>query len=142
MAWGSVTAQVFSLASVFGSAKRSGAPTTLYFALLYAASPASALGDEPTIGTGSYARVSKTNDDALWTINTGDATMTNAVSVTWPLSTAAWTEPTLNQWAAFDAATAGTCWAFGELTTTVDVSVAGRVPVAAVGAFDVIQLAV
>lgn len=142
MAWGSVVAQTFSLASVFGSAKRSGAPITLYFALLYEASdPTSILGTEPTIGVGSYARVAITNNDALWTINTGDATMTNAVEISWPLSTAAWDVPNLNQWGVFDAATGGTCWAFDELTNGIAADAAGRRPVAPIGAFDIAQLA-
>lgn len=141
MAWGSLTARSFMLASVFGSSKRAGAPVTLYFALLYHATlPATTLGTEPTIGTGAYARVSKTNDDALWTIT--NELITNDVAITWPISSAAWTQTSCNQWAVFDAATAGTCWAFGALTTAVAVTVAGRRPNLAAGALDLTQNAV
>jgi hypothetical protein len=142
MAYGSVTAQSFALASIFGSSKRAGAPTTLYFALTYeAADPTGTLGAEPAIGTGGYARVPITNDDALWSINTGNATMTNLVVVSWPISTAAWTVTTVNQWAVFDAASGGDCWAFDQLTNDVTVDVAGRRPVGPIGGFDIIQLA-
>jgi hypothetical protein len=141
MAWGSVTARSFLLASVFGSAKRAGAPATLYFALTYeATSPDTVLGAEPTIGTGSYARVAITNDDALWTITNELAT--NDVAIGWPLSTAAWSLASCNQWAVFDASTAGTCWAFGELDAAVAVTVAGRTPTLAAGALDLTQNAV
>lgn len=134
MAYGSITARSFVLASLFGSAKRSGAPATLYFALLYTATPGT-LGTEAT--GGSYARIAKTNDDALWTIT--NEVMTTDVEVRWPTSTASWNASPLNQWAVFDASTAGTCWAFDALTVPIDVSVANRTPVQAAGDLVVTQ---
>jgi hypothetical protein len=139
VAWGSVTAQTFVLESVFTSTKRSGAPTTCYFALLYSAAPITTLGTEPTIGSNAYARVGITNDDSLFTITSG--AMTNDVEVRWPMSTGLWYASPLNQWAIYDAATAGTCWAFGELTAAIDVSVANRTPVLAAGDLDLTQAA-
>lgn len=138
MPYGAIAVRSFLLASVFGSAKRTGAPTTLYFALLrHATTPATVLGTEAT--GGSYARVGITNNDSLWTIT--NETVTTDVAITWPVSTASWNASALNQWAAFDASTAGVCWAFGALTDTIDVSVANRLPVAAAGALVLTQAA-
>ena len=140
MPYGAVSVRSFVLASLFGSSKRSGAPSSLYFALLrHATDPDTILGTEPTIGVNSYARVSAVNNDALWTIT--DEEMVNDVTITWPVSTGSWNASPLNQWAAFDASTAGVCWAFGELTDDLDISVAGRVPSAAPGALVLTQAA-
>ena len=141
MPWGSTTTLTFVLASIFGSSKRSGAPVTLYFGLGYGAVPHGVLGTEVTIGVGSYARVAKTNDDALWTITDDD--ITNDVEIRWPISTAAWNETqALNQITLWDASTAGTCWAFGELLDAIDMTTTGRGAVVVAGALDMTQLAV
>lgn len=139
MAWGSLTVRSFVLGSILGSSKRTGAPATLYFGLLYAAAPTTTLGTETAIGTNSYARVAITNDDSLWTIVDGVAT--NDVEIRWPASTGAWNASPLNQWAIYDAASAGNCWGFGGLTTAIDVTVANRLPVAAIGALTLNQAA-
>lgn len=129
MPYGSITARNFVLASWLGSSKRSGAPTTLYFALLSAATPETVLGVE---GSGNgYARVAKVNDDALWDIT--DETAVTAVEVQWPMSTGEWYDVEMTQWAVYDASTAGNCWAFGALGGSLDMTVANRVPVAAAG---------
>lgn len=137
MPWGTTTVRGFILASVFGSAKRAGAPATCYFALAYHATPTLILGTEATIGTGAYARVGIVNDDVLWTITA--ETGTNDVEVRWALASAPYSPTALNQWAIFDAATAGNCWAFGALALDLDISVAGRQPVAPAGAIDLTQ---
>lgn len=139
MPYGDVSIQSFVLAALFGSNKHPDAPDTLYFALLRQTtfSPSDTLGTEPTIGVGSYARVSKANTDALWTIT--DETITTDVEVRWPVSTASWDSVALNQWAIFDAATAGVCWAFDALSANLTVSTAGREPVAAAGALTLFQ---
>lgn len=133
--YGSLTARNFVLASWLGSSKRSGAPSTNYFALLYSATADTTLGTEAT--GGSYARVGILNTDSLWSI--ASAVATTLVAVTWPVSTASWNSNPLNQWAIYDASTSGTCWAFGELAATINVTVAGRLPTAIAGALTVTQ---
>lgn len=130
MPYGSVTAQTFALASILGSSKRTGAPVTCYFALTNG-------GVEPTIGVGGYARIGITNDDALWTITTDTAV--NDVEIRWSVLTAPWSETTVDEWAIYDAATAGVCWVTGTLTTPMEPSVAGRQPVIPAGFLDVVQ---
>lgn len=139
MPYGSLTARSFALASIFGSDKRSGAPTTCYFALGYGFS-STVFGTEPTIGDGGYARVGILNDNSLWTITS--ETITNDVEIRWPLMSAAWTGATgVNQWAIYDAATAGTCWAFGNTSTSLDTSAAGRQVIIPPGDLDLTQAA-
>lgn len=130
MPYGSVTARNFVLASWLGSDKRTGAPATLYFALLYEDDdPTTILGTEAT--GGSYARVGILNNNSLWTIT--DENAVTDVDVDWGVATAAWNAQPLNQWAVYDASTAGNCWAFGELIDPLDVTVGNRHPVAFAG---------
>lgn len=136
MPYGTATARDFILGSWLGSSKRSGAPTSLYFALLYSATPDTVLGTEAT--GGSYARVTEVNNDALWD-DAVPGERTTLVDVVWPVSTASWNASPLNQWAVYDAATAGNCWAFGELTNPISVTVAARLPVAPAGAVTITQ---
>lgn len=135
MAYGSVTARAHVLASWLGSGKASGAPTTLYFALVYCATPLTTLGTEAT--GGSYARVGKLNTDSLW--NLVDEVATTLQDVIWPVATASWNASPLNQWAVYDTSTSGTCWAFGELDNPIDVTAAGRLPTAVAGAITITQ---
>lgn len=143
MAWGSATALTFVLESVFTDTKRTGAPATLYVALLRWTTGGTiddTLGTEPS-STGNYARVALSNSSANWTVS--GAVFTNDVEIRWPTATAQYSiTGALNQIALYDAASAGTCWAFCELTTTITVTGSGDTPVIAAGDVDFTQLAV
>lgn len=142
MPYGSVTAREFVLGSILGSARRSGAPATLYAALLRQATPgdvATVLGTEPD-SSGNYARVAIANEDAFWTITGADAT--NDVEIRWPAATGLWsiTDP-MNQLALYDNTSGGTCWLWVPMGTTVTVTGAGDQPVVPAGSLDLTQVA-
>lgn len=142
MPYGSTTSRAFLLASILGSAKRAGAPGTLYASLHRQATPgdvATVLGTEPD-STGNYARVAFTNDDAFWTL-TGVAE-TNDVEIRWPLSTGLWSiTSALNQMALWDNTAGGNCWLWLPLTSAITVTGAGDQPVIPAGELDLTQAA-
>lgn len=148
MPYGSVTAETFVLASVFGSSKRSGAPATCYIGVAYQSSSLDievTLGTAPAIGTGGYARVAFDNTDTNWGVASG--AVTNNTEIRFPVSTAAWSQSPVNQWAIFDAASAGTCWAFGgfyddsDAVMSVPMDAAGRTLVIPAGNMTLTQAA-
>jgi len=143
MPYGSTTARAFMLASLLGSAKRAGAPGTLYAALCRQATPgdvSTVLGTEPD-STGDYARVAFTNDDAFWTLD-GAGLGTNDVELRWPLATGLYSiTGALNQLALYDNTTGGTCWLWVPLSTTITVTGAGDQPVIGPGSLDLTQVA-
>lgn len=135
MPWGSDVVRLLSFKAVFGSSKITGAPATLYVALLrHATLPATTLGTEPD-STGNYARVAVSNVDAEWTYSANGGSNTDEIR--WPAATALYniTDP-LNQWALYDNSAGGALIAFGELTTPITVTGAGDQPVIPAGDLD------
>lgn len=133
MPWGNAAARLRAFKANFGSSRLTGAPATVYIALAReATNPATVLGTEPD-SSGDYARVAVSNVDAEWTFSTTGAANTNEIR--YPVATGLYsiTDP-LNQWIAYDNSAGGTVLAFGELTTTIDVTGAGDQPVIAAGA--------
>lgn len=132
MPYGSDAVRLRAFKGNFGSSKITGAPATLYVALLrHATTPATVLGTEPD-STGDYARVAFTNDDTEWTYSANGGSNTNEIR--WPSASGLYsiTDP-LNQWALYDNNSGGALIAFGELTTTITVTGAGDVPVIPAG---------
>lgn len=113
-----------------GTSRLTGAPATVYIALLRQATGGQenvTLGTEPT-STGGYARVAVSNVDAQWTFGTVDVKNTNEIR--WPIASAQYSiTAALNQWAIYDNSSGGACLAFGQLTTTITVTGANDVPV-------------
>lgn len=142
MPYGSTTSRAFVLASILGSAKRAGAPGTLYASLHRQATAgdlSTVLGTEPD-ATGDYARVAFTNDDAFWTLTGVGAT--NDVELRWPLSTGLYSiTGALNQIALWDNTAGGTCWLWLPLSQTITVTGAGDQPVIPAGALNPTQVA-
>lgn len=139
MPYGSAAARLNAFKGNFGTDRVASAPATLYTALRRSATPATVLGAEPD-STGGYARVAVSNVDASWTFTaTGGS---NAAEIRWPAATAQYsiTDP-LNQWVLMDNAAGGAVIAFGELTTTIDVTGANDVPVIPAGAMVLDQAA-
>ncbi len=114
---------------VFGAVAYSW-PATVYIGVSTVANStanvdATVAAGEPTIGTGSYARIVVTNN----TTNFPTATGTNPtlsklhVSFSFAASSAAWTSgaSALESWMAFDAATAGNMLWNGPLVPATDV---------------------
>lgn len=133
MPYGSNAVRLRAFKANFGTSRLSGAPATLYVALLrHASDPANTLGTEPS-ATGGYARVAVTNDDAAWTFTTTGGN--NAAEVRFPAASGVYsiTDP-LNQWALYDNNSGGNLIAFGQLTSTITVSGAGDQPVIPAGA--------
>lgn len=127
MPYGSNAVRLRAFKGNFGSLKVTGAPTTLYVALLrHATTPATVLGTEPD-STGAYARVAFTNDDSEWTYTADGGYNTNERR--WPLTSGIYsiTDP-LNQWAFYDNSSGGNLIAFGALTTTITVTGANDQP--------------
>lgn len=135
MPYGSDAPRLRALKANFGTSRLTGAPAILYVCLRrHATDPATVLGTEPD-STGGYARVAVDNLDASFTFTaTG---LSNAAEIRWPAATAEYsiTDP-LNQWVITDnsALGSGEIIAFGALTTPIDVTGAGDVPVIAAGA--------
>lgn len=132
MPWGSDAVRLLSFKGVFGDLKISGAPATLYFALLHhATDPDTVLGTEPD-STGGYTRVAVSNVDSEWTFGANGGSNTDEIR--WPSSTGLYsiTDP-LNQWAIYDSNSGGNLIAFGELEDTITVSGAGDQPVIPAG---------
>lgn len=128
MPYGNDAARLRALKANFGTDRATGAPATLYVALLRQASgPGTTLGTEPT-GDGAYARVAIANTDSTWTF--GAASLGNTSEIRWPTATGLYSiTAALNQWALYDASSGGTCLAFGELTSTITVTGSGDTPV-------------
>lgn len=127
-----------ALKANFGSSKLTGAPGTVYLALLREAStPATVLGSEPS-GTGGYARVAIPNIDSEWTF--GSTSLSNTDEIRFPTATGVYSiiDP-LNQWALYDNNSGGTCLCFGELTSTITVTGSGDVPVIPAGQLSVTE---
>ena len=121
-------ARTTSLRAHFGTNHHANALATMYFAL-FRGYPGQG-GSEPVIGTGGYARVALANTDASWgTISTGQFTISNAVAIVWPVTTALYsvTVP-MDFWAVLDAASAGNLWYYGPLTTPIQVTAVGDTP--------------
>lgn len=138
MAYGSgIPARNCRLRSEFGADRHSTLSLpTLHFAL-YRGVPGSG-GVEPD-NTGNYGREAIANDGTLWgTILSTAVSITNAIDITWPVSTAAYsiTDP-LNHWAIHDAASGGVRWYWGELTTPIVVDASGDVPRIVAGALTI-----
>jgi hypothetical protein len=127
-------ARGLSLRSNFGSLRNTGAGAlgTLYFALSRGRPGYG--GVEPTIGTGGYARVAKTNDDTIFgTISSTTTTITNngtSGAIIWPvIGAGGWSVITpLDFWAVYDAATAGNLWYYGPLTMPITATNSGDTP--------------
>lgn len=116
----------------FGSSKVTGAPGTIYVALLRnPTDPATVLGTEPD-GSGSYGRFAISNIDAEWTY--GAVSVSNTNEMRFPTATGLYsiTDP-LNQWALYDNSAGGTLLVFGQLTSTITITGAGDVPVIPAG---------
>lgn len=142
MPYGNDAARLLALKANFGSSKLTGAPATVYVALLRQATAGQenvTLGTEPD-STGGYARVAVSNVDTSWTF--GTVSLSNTGEIRFPTATAEYniTDP-LNQWALYDNSAGGTCLAFGPLTTTIDVTGANDVPVIPAGALVLTQAA-
>lgn len=140
MPFGSTAPRLRAFKANFGSSRLTGAPAILYVNLRrHATDPATVLGTEPD-STGGYARVAMNNNDADWTFTTTGGS--NAAEIRWPAATAEYsiTDP-LNQWVLTDnsAIGSGEIIAFGALSTPIDVTGAGDVPVIAAGDLDLDQ---
>ena len=121
-------ARGLSLRAHFGGNKHPSALGTHYFAL-FKNHPLEG-GIEPTAGTGGYGRATAANTAKLWgSPNIGDTQVANAAAVVWPAATGLWsiTDP-LTHWGIYDAATAGTLWYIGKLSTTIVVAQSGDQP--------------
>ncbi len=127
MPYGDDTARLRALKANLGSSRLTGAPGTVYVALLRSTTPASVVGSEPD-STGNYARVAIANTDSEWTFGTSSARNTNEIR--FPAATGLYsiTDP-LNQWALYDNNSGGGILIFGALNTGVNVTGAGDVPV-------------
>lgn len=135
MPLGSNAVRLLTFKSLFGSSRITGAPATIYFALLrHASTPGTTLGTEPT-SAGDYARVAVSNVDAQWTFSANGGENTNEIR--WPVASAVYsiTDP-LNQWAIYDNNSGGNLIAFGALSTTITVTGAGDQPVIPAGSLD------
>jgi hypothetical protein len=92
---------------------------------------------EPTIGTGAYARVSITNSTANWNTSSGldPATVTNKTAITFPTATASW--GTVAGFLISDSLSSTTnMWAFGMLNASQVIS-SGNTPSFAAAALTV-----
>lgn len=133
MPYGSDAVRLRAFKANFGTSKLTGAPATLYVALLrHASTPATTLGTEPD-ATGDYARVAVSNVDAQWTFSANGGANTNEIR--WPAASGVYsiTDP-LNQWALYDNNSGGNLIAFGALSSTITVTGAGDRPVLPAGA--------
>lgn len=114
---------------LFGNASPASVGT-LYFALFTALPSASGGGTEVT--SGSYARVSVTNNNTNFPATSSNI-KANGTAITWPTSTAAW--GTVVGWGVYDASTAGNLLAYGSFTP-VNMNL-GDAAAYAIGAFTV-----
>jgi hypothetical protein len=92
-------------------------PTTTYFALMSVIPTTSTPGTETT--GGSYARPGFTNNATDWP-NSSAQTKANAVAITWPTSSTAWSGPEVAV-AEYDAVSSGNLLTFGPLANSVTV---------------------
>jgi hypothetical protein len=135
----STLARGLTLKAHFGSLRHGSALGTLYFAL-YRGIPGQG-GIEPTIGTGGYARVAKTNDDNFCGPITSTQTVLNnsgaSGAITFPTITGGgWSILTLlDYWAIHDAATGANVWYWGLLSAPVSAFFAGDTPRIPIGAW-------
>ncbi|MCJ7829001.1 MAG: hypothetical protein MUP81_04595 [Dehalococcoidia bacterium] len=92
-------------------------------------------GTEPTIATGGYARIATTGTD--WDAASGGA-VANAVALSFPISTAAWSTAATNltHFIIMDAATAGNLLGHADLTTPRAVNAADIILRFAIGDLD------
>jgi hypothetical protein len=104
---------------------------TTYFALMTVAPTASGGGTEVTIGVGSYARVSVTNNSSNWPNSSGQ-TKSNANAINWGTATGNW--GTIVAIAEYDASTGGNLITFASLATAVTVNTGQPFQVPANGA--------
>ena len=119
-----------------------GAPATLYFALLTAASNAEA-GTVTEVSGGSYARVGVTASTTNFagtqsagsttaSSGTGGQTSNNG-AITFPAPSGAnW--GTVTHWAIYDASTSGNAWVVASLTTPKTINDGDAAPSFAIGA--------
>lgn len=97
------------------------APATLYIALGTDTTPSDSTFTEFTIGVGSYARKSVTNDKTTWTTaGAGGGSVSNAIVITFATASADW--GTAKCFAVYDASTAGNMLGWGTLSVNKIIS--------------------
>lgn len=89
---------------------------TVYLAL-FTATPGDT-GGGTEVSTGSYARVSMTNNDTNWP-NASSGQKPNGTVITFPTASADW--GTVTHWGVYSASTAGTLYWYGTIGTSRDV---------------------
>jgi hypothetical protein len=124
-----VVARDAVLDACYGDNHGPGMPGTWYVALLTG-------GVELTAGTGGYARAPVSNDSTHWP-DAAAGIKSNGLLIAWPATTGAWSSPSPDGFALFDALAGGNQYDTGPCSFDVPVNAANMAPTAAPGALTI-----